>query len=296
MTEKGIIVFTNKLIVIVGIILLCPTFNLYAAPGETALDFLNIPVGAHTAALGQANYAGIIGPEAIFANPSLLGSRTGGFASHQELFMDTRSEAASVALRVSPRYSLGFGINMFEPGNIVGYSANDIKTGNIAAGDYMGRLAFVINGKITYGASISYYHQKLADISGSGLGFGFGATYENNTGRFALSFDNFGANFGIGNSKAPLPSRLALSTWIPLWKNNVNINADLIYNRAFGWKIAGGVEYRIVNGFSLRAGSNNADPLSLGFNLGIREISFDYSYIPLGTFGDRHIFSVSIFR
>lgn len=284
----------NRLIAVVLLFCLALPVCIYGSPGECALDFLNIPVGAYTASMGQANYAGTVGPEAIFGNPSRLGQRTGGFASYQMLLLDTRSEAFALGLSLGENYTLGIGIHILEPGEIIGYTPDDIKTGNVNAGDYLIRLGLSSQGALAYGFSLSYYRQQLDDRIGNGLGFGFGITGEIGSGTLAITGDNIGPNFKIEQSSYPLPQRYSISGWFPLSNNYVNLNVDLTYNRAFGFRGSAGIEYSPVSGFFVRAGSNIDIPLSVGLGINRKNLAFDYSYIPSDLFGNRQIFSVSI--
>ena len=280
---------------IITLILAIPV-SIKAAPGECALDFLNIPVGAYRASIGQAGYASIKGPEAIFVNPALMGNRTGGFASYQKLFMDMRSEAAAVNFSPGESYSIGLGVHVFDPGKITGYTADNVKTGNIKSGDILMRLGLSRGGRLSYGLSVSYYSQQLDDQSGKSFGFGFGISHDFAVARLALTADNIGPDFKIGNSSSPLPARYSISAWIPLQSYFVDINLDLSYKRNIGLVPSAGLEYSPISGFFVRAGTNNDTPLSVGLGFAADKIGIDYSYLPSGLFGDRHIFSFSIFR
>lgn len=262
-----------------------------AAPGETALDFLNIPAGARGAALGQAAYAVISGPEAIFANAAHLGDNTSSFASFQKLLMDTHSEAAAFNLYLGKGYSSAIGLRLFSPGRITGYTANDVRTGDLEGGDMLIRLGFARAGKISYGVSVSHYSQRLDDRTGSGFGAGLGFSYETGRARFSFAADNVGPDFEIASSRAPLPSRYSLSAWIPLPRYFINLNFDLSYRRSVGFLPSAGIEYVPVSGFFIRAGGNERIPISLGLGLSIEKIELDYSYLPSSLFGDRHLFS-----
>lgn len=270
--------------------------SIKAAPGECALDFLDIPVGAYRASIGQAGYAAIQGPQAIFVNPALIGNRTGGFASYQKLFMDMRSEAAAVDFSPGESYSFGAGVHIFDPGEITGYTADNVKTGNIKSGDILIRLGLSRGGKLSYGLSVSYYSQRLDDQLSRGFGVGFGISHDFTVARLALTGDNIGPDFKIGNSSSPLPSRYSLSAWIPLRNYFIDINLDLSYKRNIGIVPSAGLQYSPISGFFIRAGSNNDTPLSVGLGFSTDKIGIDYSYLPSGLFGDRHIFSFSLYK
>ncbi len=296
-TLKRSILFSRHITITYIIILLSAIpVSIRADPGECALDFLNIPVGAYRASIGQAGYASVRGPEAIFVNPSLIGKRTGGFASYQKLFMDMRSQAAAVNFFLGKGYSTGLGIHLFDSGEITGYTSDNVKVGNIESGDILMRLGLSRTGKLSYGLSVSYYSQRLDDRSGGGLGFGLGISHDFSVTRLALSADNIGPDFKIGDSSSPLPARYSVSAWIPLRSYFLNINLDLSYKRNIGFVPSAGLEYSPVSGFFMRAGSNNDTRLSVGLGLAIDRLRIDYSYLPSGLFGDRHIFSFSIFR
>ena len=268
----------------------------YAAPGECGLDFLNITVGAYSISTGHANYAGTEGPEAIFGNPALLGDKLAGFASYQYLLMDTKSQAVSANLPLSGNYRFGFGAHIFDPGAITGYDSEGQKTGGLNSGDYLLRFALSSQGALSYGLSVSYYYQQLDNIVGRGYGFGFGLSHENGIGRISLSADNIGPDFKIGGASMPLPSRIALSGWLPMQSRFISLSGDIIYSRESGFGVAAGLDYSPVTGFSFRAGSNIETPVSLGLGYAYDNIGLDYSYIPSGLFGDRHNFSVTMSR
>jgi hypothetical protein len=288
--------FRHITIVYVIILVSAIPVSITASPGECALDFLNIPVGAYRASIGQAGYAHINGPQAIFVNPALAGNRTGGFASYQKLFMDMRSQAAAVALPLGESYSIGAGVHVFDPGEINGYTADNFRTGDIKSGDILMRLGISRAGELSYGLSVSYYSQRLDNQLGKGFGFGFGISRGFSITRLALTADNIGPDFKIGNSSSPLPSRYSLSAWIPLREYFIDLSLDISYRRNIGFVPSAGLEYSPISGFFIRAGSNNDTPLSVGFGLATNKIGIDYSYLPSGLFGDRHIFSLSFYK
>lgn len=268
----------------------------HAAPGECALDFLNIPVGAHGASTGQGGFARIEGPQAIFYNPAQLGKKAGGFASYQSLLLDTRLQAAAAGLPITDEMSAAFGVSVYDPGKIDGYSSENVETGDVKSGDMLLRMGISRIGDLSYGISVSYYSQRLDDQTGKGFGFGLGIAREFIIGRLALTADNVGPDFKIGGDSSPLPQRYSLSAWIPLKNYYMNIVCDLSYKRGLGIGASGGIEYSPVSGFFVRAGTNAKNPISLGLGLTIRDMEVDYSYFPSGTFGDRHFFSLSITR
>ncbi len=292
------ITFSSRHITIIYVITLLSAIpvSIQAAPGECALDFLNIPVGAYRASIGQAGYASIKGPEAIFVNPALMGDRTGGFASYQKLFMDMNSQAAAVNFAPGESYSMGLGIHVFDPGEITGYTSDNTKAGNIKAGDILIRLGMSRGDNLSYGLSVSYYSQRLDDQFSRGFGFGFGVSRNFSAARLSLTADNIGPDFKIGNSSSPLPARYSVSAWIPLRSYFIDINLDLSYKRNIGIVPAAGLEFSPISGFFIRAGSNNDTRLSVGLGFATKKTGIDYSYLPSGLFGDRHIFSFSVYR
>ena len=263
--------------------------------GQCAFDFLNIPVGANSSSLGQVNFSGMLGPEALFGNPALIGQYNGLFASHQELFLDTRSDAMGISYNLSSKYALGLALNYFNPGQIIGYTTENIRTENIRAGDYMAKLAFSINGQLSYGGYLSYYYQRLDNFKSNAVGIGLGISYENHLGRFGMVADNIGPDVNVETGAIPLPLRL---TWSGLFtlSQNIRFNGDLTFGRSDGWSIAGGIQYAIISNFMLRAGSNSGNPISLGCGFENRKWKIDYSYLPVSDFGERHFFSITILK
>ncbi len=265
-----------------------------AAPGESALDFLNIPVGAQTTSLGQGGFARIDGPQAIFYNPSLIGENTAGFASYQNLLLDTRSEALAVAIPVGDKLSAGLGVHIFESGDIDGYSADNESIGNVISGDYLVRFSLAKAGEISYGMSFSFYGQRLDDSIGKGVGIGFGVSRDFRRGRLSLTADNFGPDFKIGTGSAPLPQRYSVSAWVPLSAYRMSIIFDLTYKLSLGFKPSGGLEFSPIAGFAIRAGTNSQTPIAIGMGMNRGNIGLDYTYAASGIFGDRHIFSFTV--
>jgi hypothetical protein len=262
-----------------------------AARGENALDFLNSPVGAVSAALGQSPYAYINDPGAIFGNPSLLGNAA-LFASHQELLLDTRSDAMAVTAGLGQGFYWGLGAIIFSPGEIIGYSPDNVKTGTLDAGDRVMKLAVSRTGKLSVGLSTSIYNEKLDDCTGTGLGFGGGITAETDWGRFSISADNLGPDFKIGSSSAPLPRRFSVSGWVPLRRIPIDLIFDFSQKYGIGTSAAAGLEYRVLKSLLLRTGAGTAVSWGLGLRLIRGNIAIDYSYVPPVDFGDKHIFSL----
>ena len=281
------------------VLLVCLVMAFYshvavASSGQSALDFLNLPAGARAMSLGQGGFAAIEGPEAIFTNPSLLGKNAGVFACHQELLLDTHSEAASAAIPLGDKYTMALGMHLFSPGEITRYDANNQKGGDINAGDRLVRLGLSKRGEISYGFSLSYYNQRLDDRTGNGFGIGGGITLETDYGRYSFTAENWGPDFSIAGSSSPLPSRLSLSGLYFLTMYPVDLSFDISYRNHDSFRGALGIEYSPFNGLGLILGGNNADFISMGVRFTADIISIDYSYIPKSDFGDRHIFDIKI--
>lgn len=268
----------------------------YASPGECGLDFLNIPVGAHSASTGQANYAGIEGAEAIFGNPSLIGFNLNAFASYQYLIMETRSQAAAVSLPFGRSNTFALGVNLFNPGEISGYDSEGRKTGNLKSGDLLVRLGYASQGRLNFGISISYYEQRLDNVIGRGYGFGFGLYHNLGQNRLGISVENLGPKFKIARTSSPLPTKFAVSGLFPIRGRYLNLTSDLIYSLETGPGLAGGLEYSPAEGFYVRVGGNNDIPVSMGLGISGADFELDYSYTPSGIFGDRHLFSITVSR
>jgi len=275
------------------IILVILSVPVYSSPGECALDFLNIPVGAFGASLGQGGYARIEGAQAIFNNPAQIDGNS-VFASYQDLLLDTRSQAAAAGISFANDYSLGVGIHFFSPGDINGYSADDTEMGNIRSGDFLVRLGMNKHGSYSYGLSVSLYGQRLYNTVGHGIGFGAGISRKFSFGKLSISADNIGPDFKMGTSGSPLPQRYSISGWIPVKSSYLDIVFDFSYRIESGIGASAGIEYSPVTGFFVRAGTNDNIPVSLGLGLRKGNMGFDYSYFPSSIFGDRHIFSFQI--
>lgn len=267
-----------------------------ADPGTCGLDFLNIPVGAHSASTGLANYAGIEGAAAIFRNPSLTGNNLNAFASYQYLIMNTRSQAAAVNLPMGHNSSFALGVNIFNPGEITGYDSEGQATGNLKSGDFLVRFGYASRSRLNFGVTVSYYEQRLDNVVGRGYGFGFGLYHDLGQNRIGLSVENLGPNFKIGQASSPLPSKIAVSGLFPVSGRYINLSTDIIYSLETGLGLAGGLEYSPADGFCVRVGGNNDVPISMGMGLSGGNFELDYSYTPSGIFGDRHLFSVTVSR
>lgn len=166
------------------ILMAMTSLSTFAQTGTTAYEFLNIPVSAHTAALGGDNVSAIEDdPTLLFSNPSLLSSvekRSVGFNAMTYM----ASSAKVSALFATPqgeRGSWAIAAQAVNYGKMKETNADGYKTGTFNAADIalQGGYSYLLNDYWAGGAQAKVLYSHYADYSSVGLAVDLGLNYYN---------------------------------------------------------------------------------------------------------------------
>tara|TARA_Y100001935_G_scaffold238369_1_gene224877 strand:- start:249917 stop:251005 length:1089 start_codon:yes stop_codon:yes gene_type:complete len=237
------------------ILLILTLVGLFASPsvfaqsrvGTSAAPFLTMGVGAKALALGHANTVNSSGAEALFWNPAAIslenegGTRSSGFITVNQLFVDVSAYASGLVIPVSESGNQRFGIGI----NYVDYGRMDVYTVELQEGtgatfgahDLSIGLSYAQNltESFYFGGTAKVVQQKIYDMHAETFAFDFGFVLQTeylNGMRIGAAISNFGGNMqmsGINSeyqididpssdgNNVNIPSRLYMDKWaLPL--------------------------------------------------------------------------------
>jgi hypothetical protein len=275
-----------------------------ASSGTEGAAFLDIPVGGGPAALGSAYSALAKDAYAPVYNPAGLG------------FVETNQLAGqhlSYLESIHDEY-LAF-VHPLSEGKALGISAQYLGTGNITALDDTGASAGTFNShygayslaygqmlgeKLALGVTGKVVEAKISDLSAMAYGADVGSLYQ--------ATDNLSLSAGVANVGTKLKfinqgDSLPLRTYAGIayhTKNSCVLTAEGIYSGTGLLSARGGVEWRPLEMFALRAGYRTdtikENTLLAGFSTGIGfkfwGSELEYAWVPYGDLGSTQYFSL----
>jgi len=302
----------KNLIIILSIVLLTVAAveartNKYA--GKNSALFLDIPVDARGAAMGEASVAITEDVSALWWNPAGLGCvKTPQLLfMHNEYIQDLRQEYGAVAIPIKGKIPgvVGFSINYLDYGKLDRITITSgnagTTTGNFDMNAWAATLAYSnrYNKDLSLGVSVKYIQDKLDTIKGTAWAVDGGLKYwvRSNL-ALGYSFSNLGSKIKYENesSDLPLTHRIGLG-WHAL-NNKFTAVLDAVYTNRMGWSYNAGGEYWIIPKFAVRGGyltgRDTKDKYTVGAGFVHKNISLDYSYSPFSDFGSSHKASINI--
>ena len=282
-----------------------------AAPGagSGAADFLDLPTGARSGALGGATGSLPGDLASLFRNPALLSSDDGTrlHFSHQNWFQGIEHETGVFAFRAPGggraalhlRYLHQAPIPIFD-GDL--QEIGSLQLSDIAAGfSYARRFAR----RLDLGVSLHQVRQNLGDATGSGwtgdLGAGFLARGYYWSGALRSLGDGIRWSDDPGN---PTPISREMSFGAARYFPGVGAILTVEYRRPELWSstLHGGVEYMLSHHLALRsgytrsieAGDEASSLMSFGAGVQLAQLGFDYSYRSYEYLGEVHAVSIRL--
>lgn len=275
-----------------------------AEPGLTAAPSLNAPLGARSAAMGQAFTAVMGGAESLNYNPGALAfeRRISVTASHLRGFEDMGHSFIAAPLPLGPLV-LTPGYMRFDAGDI-SLNLSDGTRGKVNAetdSAVYASAALKAGSKLGLGVTAKHVRVELAETaSASALLWDLGALYSPGGGfTFGAALMNSGGEFTFEQAGDPAPSSRRLGA---AWRavidppNLLDPSTDLVYSDAVltadwvgyskdkGYYQAGAelnMQMSLGLTMSLRAGylfGRPAEGLTFGFGFAARKWSFDFSF------------------
>ena len=268
--------------------------------GISSANYLKLHSGVRAAGMGNAFIALADDPSAIYWNPAGLSQieRLEMTSAYTSWFQDMNYTNISV---VAPmlRNTLGVAVNYFNYGAMAETNAaHPYGTGityNPTDIDITASFARKMHPDISLGANLRLISRNLPGKVSSGYGIDIGALSRFRENIFiGLNVRNLissigpssgPSNYGIGLSYRDEPLILALDVNFPT-DNNVLVCL--------------GAEYNLKDVFFCRIGYNSRSETDAGGNLGaglglrLKNMDFDYAYVPYGELGPTHRVSVTL--
>ncbi len=277
--------------------------------GTTGAAFLEIGVGAKSAAMGEANTAWADDVYGMHFNPAGIATvrkQEVGFA-HNTLFLDMDynylgyvhplGEASTLAVN-----GIYVDLGALERREIIAGGGPSAILGSASAYDLSFSLTYArtLSEVIDLGGTVKVIHETLDNYSASAVAVDLGAMWrppvEGLT--VGLSVLNFGSNLKFVTAGDELPITVRVGAGYRAVNGRWGLNTDVVYvkNQEIEGKI-GGEFWVWPEHVVFRAGANSANDAGSGFTLGAgfkwNDVLLDYAYVPTGDLGDQNLISLS---
>lgn len=300
--------------------------------GTTSFQFLKIPVGVRGIGIGNAFVAGANDASSIYWNPAGLGwaNKTEVMLTHLNLPADINYDNVAIALPFSQ--SIGtFGLNLgvLHMDDIAVRTAERPEgTGQfVTASDFVLGLSYsrLISDFFTFGVTVKYVREELADFVSSNFSFDAGLQYQTNlrSVRLGMVIQNFGPDVKFdgtfldlrtsagttgsaeerGFEDAPMPISFQAGIIADMETMfGVNLGESIQGNVAIQFirpsdnseRVNGGAELSFSERFAVRGGYNfnhDTDSFTLGFGVLVplsegNLLRVDYAYADQGDITD----------
>ena len=273
-------------------------------PGTSGSQFLNIPVSARSASLGEA-YTGFAEDSGIIEyNPAGLGNIfTNELSlSHLAYFENTTLQSMSLTL---PTRKFTFGLNgkylntKDTERDIYGVDKNDFY---IIDWSIMSGFAYKITPDFSLGLSVRNISQKLKDKTASGASFGLGAftVMPSQKVSLGISVVNIGQGLKFIDERDPLPLTLKMGgSWGITYKTTLLV--EVIQPNDAGLRQRLGLEHHFSEPLWFRFGwkinqrkFDDYTGFTGGFGLRVGKFYMDYAFVPHSDLGVSHYISTAI--
>ncbi|MDR1998311.1 MAG: PorV/PorQ family protein [Candidatus Margulisbacteria bacterium] len=301
----------RRIFLTLGLALL--TFTLTAAtygPGTTAANYLKIGLGAKAAALGENFTAGADDSSAVYWNTAGLGSVRAARVDFMQLNWLAGISAKTVfgAYPLSDKDTLGAYMLMLDTpqDKEMVYISSDENGGGGTDGTETGskfksaisvlNLGYsrIISRKLDAGLGLKVINEDLAGDQATGLALDAGIIYKDllPSLKLGLTVQNIGLKALRPDEEFPLTLAGGAEYSLLLWRNKLNLLADVRLPNDNAPRLGLGVEYWLGNILAGRVGYNTFSQLSLGLGLSFAGLAADYAYVPMGELGVTHRISV----
>ncbi len=244
----------KKLMIIILGMFVINTISYAGTKGSASVPFLNITPDARGAAMGESLTALTGDVNAGYWNPAGLAYASGiqGSLTHLIWIFDTSYDYLAGSYKLAGAGTIGLNMQMVSLPSIEDkyLSKETYNSGDFAiTGSFGKNLKPIISLPISAGVNVKYISEKLAGVSGSGIGFDIGGIYAiDETIKAGFILENVGTKIKFGDYENSLP---------------MVVKVGAAYILKFKSKVAGYLE-QVNTGLSLNLPSDN----DFGFNLG----------------------------
>jgi hypothetical protein len=270
--------------------------------------FLEVPVTARTAALGEASLAlSNVNAAAVFTNPGALGFTTQSHsftASYAPWLADIKNYASSYSVKTDAGV-FGIGLVAFDYGTIPrtvvasGQKVFDV-TGTYTAGSTAVGLTYsrMLTQEFSFGTTIKYAEERIDNFRASNFLFDGGILYFTGLGSFriAAAIQNFGVNTKFINDEFKMPAVLKMGVAAEVFEDKdagyrVTLTAEALHPNDNNERVNIGTEVSWNEMLALRGGYKffyDEESYSFGFGLNPQftvPIDIDFAYADYGRLG-----------
>ena len=182
--------------------------------GTTAGNFLKIPVGARSSALGGATVAGVNDPSAMRWNPAAILTMDNPevMLDHAEWLHSLRHSYLGVVIPVSANQALGINVTALTMDEMeeTTFDRPDGTGRMFGAYSYAAGLSYAIKllPNFSLGANVKFINETIWNSSASGMAFDIGTTYVTPFDDivFGVSVTNFGQKFRMHGDDLLIPA------------------------------------------------------------------------------------------
>lgn len=276
--------------------------NNFSFSSSKASVFLRDGIGSREVSIGGANTASSDGVNAIYWNPAgLLSSdayswKLGTFYSLET--EDRHYAFLGIATRTDDYGNFGAGLINYGITNIELFDEGGLSAGTTGDSEYVLCFSYAnkINYQIKFGATLKAHYHTLADYKGLGYSFDTGFIFQPLLDKeiyFGIMLQNLFGEIFWDSTKEDILSIYKFGLSIVLFEDVVRFNVDMAKEENYESIIAkGGVEFKIMQYFFLRAGLDDKYPV-LGFGIKYEPYQIDYAYIyNKYDLGDKHQLSL----
>ncbi|MBN1153988.1 PorV/PorQ family protein [candidate division KSB1 bacterium] len=303
MKKYGIVLFASLFLVVLSSTALAQEFQKI---GTTGFVFLELPVTARSVAIGETGITLVdAGAEGLFLNPASIAlskSRFAFTASHADWYVETTHQAIGMIYQIPLFGTIGIQSIYFDFGEIErtinpsqDQTGSYVSLGNYSAGAYALGLTYArsLTDKFSFGASIKYVRETIADYSADNFITDIGFLYLSGFGslRIGAALQSFGLEAKYADEKFKMPQQLKMGMSGEILgsldgPHRLTLLAEAVHPNDADERIHIGTESVIAHSFVLRAGYKfgyDDEDLCLGGGLKFlalgTKVRFDFSYM-----------------
>jgi len=261
--------------------------DVYQGAGSKAYSFLNIDVGARAAALGGTS---LLSADrlAVFSNPALLSSSTGGIAAGHNSWIGNTTRNYLAWVFGAGDFSFSLAGDFIYTGDI---EMRDEATGEPLCTFSSWDTSFLLGSSIRagifdIGLSMKIIREKLWLETSTGMAFSAGlVVYPFENFRLAAVLANIGPKVTMADRAYDLPTAVKVgASWgFSLPYGSAEVTAKVSHEIDYETDYATGVEYSPLDWFSLRGGMHFTDEcrdFTAGAGFTVSGWTLDYAFVP----------------
>jgi hypothetical protein len=281
--------------------------DIHENAGTRAMTFLKIGVGAEAMGMGESQVAATDDLYASYWNPAGLTrlQKPQIALMHNEWFAGINHEFVGFAAPLGNIGTVGVSSSYLSFGELQGRDRDGNETTIFRPYDLALILSYArsFGSALAFGTNAKLLREQIADETGTGIAFDFGALYNFSEMPLSLGFNaqHLGPRVKFVEEAFGLPVTFRLGVAYKLWSEALTLTTDIIRPSDNDLAIGVGAGYTIGNilhlrtGYKYKIGGNDLGAISGltgGFGLTLRQFQLDYALVPFGILGLTHRFSL----